>query len=174
MSLLSLTVRWIDSHFDLKVTVLHHHQFRGSHTAEHVKQANEEMLNTREIDRSVLFCGVMQEIHKKQWMIWWYQRWAASYKLQHASAGCTRGSAFFSITDTLPDTRKIVGHFRHLPQAYARLEDIQIDMKMPPKRLQQDVQVRWNSAHYMIQSIVEEKAAFSAFSMQLSTTFLLH
>ncbi len=50
-----------------------------------------------------------------------------------------------SVTDTLVNTRKIIGHFKHSPLACSRLEDIQIDLKMEVKRLQQDVQVRWNS-----------------------------
>ncbi len=50
-----------------------------------------------------------------------------------------------SVTDTLANTRKIIGHFKHSPLAYSRLEDIQIDLKMEVKRLQQDVQVRWSS-----------------------------
>ncbi|KAJ8380963.1 hypothetical protein SKAU_G00017410 [Synaphobranchus kaupii] len=69
-----------------------------------------------------------------------------------------------SITDTLANARKIVGHFKHSPQAYARLEDIQIDLKMPVKRLQQDVQVRWNSTHYMLQSLLEQKRSLSVYA----------
>ncbi|KAJ4932001.1 hypothetical protein JOQ06_017663 [Pogonophryne albipinna] len=45
-----------------------------------------------------------------------------------------------SVIDALATTRKIVGHFKHSPLAYSRLEDIQKDLKMDVKRLQQDVQ----------------------------------
>ncbi len=46
-----------------------------------------------------------------------------------------------SVTDTLTTARKIKGHFKHSPLACSRLEDIQIDLKMEVKHLQQDVQV---------------------------------
>lgn len=69
-----------------------------------------------------------------------------------------------SVTDTLANARKIIGHFKHSPLAYSRLEDIQIDLKMDVKRLQQDVQVRWNSSLYMLQSILEQKRALSVYA----------
>ncbi len=50
-----------------------------------------------------------------------------------------------SVTDTRANTRKIIGHVKHSPLACSHLEDIQTDLKMEVKRLQQDVQVRWNS-----------------------------
>ncbi len=50
-----------------------------------------------------------------------------------------------SVTDTLVNARKIIGHFRHSPLACSRLEDIQIDLKMEVKRIQQDVLCGWNS-----------------------------
>ncbi len=47
-----------------------------------------------------------------------------------------------SVTDTLANARKIIGHYKRSPLAYSHLEDIQIDLKMEVK---QDVQIRWNS-----------------------------
>ncbi|KAL0151126.1 hypothetical protein M9458_053639, partial [Cirrhinus mrigala] len=45
-----------------------------------------------------------------------------------------------SVTETLANARTTVGHFKHSPLAYSRLEDIQMDLNMDIKRLQQDVQ----------------------------------
>ncbi len=68
--------------------------------------------------------------------------------------------------------RQIVGHFKHSPLAYSRLQDIQLEMNMPPKRLQQDVKTRWNSTYFMIESLVEQKRALSAYTAdhELPTT----
>ncbi|XP_050953902.1 zinc finger BED domain-containing protein 4 [Labeo rohita] len=44
-----------------------------------------------------------------------------------------------------------------------RLEDIQKDLKMPTKRLQQDVATRWNSTFYMVESLLAQKRTISAY-----------
>ncbi|KAK0131372.1 Zinc finger BED domain-containing protein 4 [Merluccius polli] len=54
----------------------------------------------------------------------------------------------------LANARKTIGHFKHSPVAYAHLEDVQIEIKMPAKRLQQDVQNR--------QSVVSAETATAA------------
>lgn len=61
-----------------------------------------------------------------------------------------------SVTDTLDNVRKIVGHFKHFLHAYSHLEDIQMDLNMDVKCLQQDVQVRFLfsflfQSHYLFQ-----------------------
>lgn len=59
--------------------------------------------------------------------------------------------------------RKIVGHFKHSALAYSRLEDIQGQLNQPIKRLQQDVQTRWNSTYYMLQSLIEQKRVLGVY-----------
>lgn len=39
------------------------------------------------------------------------------------------------VSDVLANGRKIGGHFKHSPLAYSRLEDIQLELNMPPKHL---------------------------------------
>lgn len=62
--------------------------------------------------------------------------------------------------------RQVVGHFKHSPLAYSRLQDIHLEMNMQPKRLQQDVKTRWNSTYFMIESLIEQKRALSAYSAE--------
>lgn len=63
------------------------------------------------------------------------------------------------VADAVASRRQIVGHFKHSPLAYSRLQDIQLEMNMQPKRLQQDVKTRWNSTYFMIESLIEQKHA---------------
>ncbi|KAL1276283.1 hypothetical protein QQF64_035906 [Cirrhinus molitorella] len=102
-----------------------------------------------------------------------------------------------SVTETLANARKIVGHFKHSPLAYSRLEDIQMDLNMDIKRLQQwvgpkscgppgiefetnglqqDVQTRWNSSLYMLQSLLQQKRSLSVFAAErtLAATLTAH
>lgn len=67
-----------------------------------------------------------------------------------------------SVSDATASCRQIVGHFKHSPLAYSRLHDIQLQMQMQPKRLQQDVRTRWNSMYYMIESLLEQRRALGA------------
>ncbi|GAA6088508.1 zinc finger BED domain-containing protein 4-like [Tachysurus ichikawai] len=43
-----------------------------------------------------------------------------------------------SISDVIASARKIVGHFKHSPLAYSRLQDLQCEFQMPLKHLQQN------------------------------------
>ncbi|XP_057217508.1 zinc finger BED domain-containing protein 4-like [Triplophysa rosa] len=81
-----------------------------------------------------------------------------------------------SVTETLANARKIVGHFKHSPLAYSQLEDIQMDLNMDIKRPQQDVQTRWNSSLYMLQSLLQQKRALSVFAAErtLPATLTAH
>ena len=69
-----------------------------------------------------------------------------------------------NISDALAVGRRLVGHFKDSPLACSKLEDIQKELKMRVKKLQQDVPTRWNSTYYIMQSLVEQKRAKSAFA----------
>ncbi|XP_021170026.2 zinc finger BED domain-containing protein 4 [Fundulus heteroclitus] len=71
-----------------------------------------------------------------------------------------------SVTDAVTIGRKIVRHFKHSTLAYSRLEDIQLQLNQPTKRLQQDVQTRWNSTFYMLQSLIEQKRALGIYGSE--------
>ncbi len=117
-----------------------------SQTAERVKQANEGMLNSWGIEKQwvhVILQDNARNMKKAMDDMGVPSMHCVVHTLQlvmHEDLLSQR-----SVTDTLANARKIIGHFRHSPSAYSCLEDIQIDLKMEVKCLQQDVQVRWNS-----------------------------
>ncbi len=146
MSLLSFTAQRVDSSFNLQRATLHAQHFRGSHTAERVKQAMEGMLNSWGIEKQrvhVILWDNARNMQKAMDDVGIPSMCCVTHTLQlvvHEGLLSQR-----SVTDTLANTRKIIGHVKHSPLACSRLEDIQIDLKMEVKRLQQDVQVRWSS-----------------------------
>ena len=75
-----------------------------------------------------------------------------------------------AVSDALANGRKIVGHFKHSPKAYSSLEDLQIELNVTPKRLQQDVQTRWSSTKYMIDSLIHQKRPLHAYSSEENHT----
>ncbi len=150
MSLLSFTAQRVDSSFNLQRATLHAQYFRGSHTAERVKQAIEGMLNSWGIEKQQVHVILRDNARNMQ---------KAMDDMGVLSMRCVTHTlqlvmhegllSQHSVKDTLVSTRKITGHFKHSSLAYSCLEDIQIDLKIKRKkkvkRLQQDVQVRWSS-----------------------------
>ncbi|KAK7898583.1 hypothetical protein WMY93_019436 [Mugilogobius chulae] len=167
MSLLSLTAQLIDSSFVLRRATLHVREFRGSHTAERIQQSIENMLNNWGIDKERVHVILRDNAANMK---------KAMRDMGVRSLGCVAHSCQLcvqegllsqrSVTEILANARKIVGHFKHSPLAYSRLEDIQMDLHMDIKRLQQDVQTRWNSSLYMLQSLLEQKRALSVFAAE--------
>lgn len=167
MSLLSLTAHWIDSSFKLMTAVLHAREFRGSHTAEHVRQEIEEMIEGWKIEKQRVHVVLRDNASNMR---------KAMDEMGVRSLGCIAHTLHLivhegllsqrSVCDTLTIARKIVGHFKHSPLAYSRLEDIQVELKMPRKRLLQDVQVRWNSTLYMLQSLLDQKRPLSLYASE--------
>ncbi|XP_076594885.1 zinc finger BED domain-containing protein 4-like [Chaetodon auriga] len=86
--------------------------------------------------------------------------------MAHTLQLAVNGGALFqrSIADALAVGRRVVGHFKHSPLACSPLEDIQKELNVPVKKLQQDAPTRWNAAYYMMQSLVEQKRALSAYA----------
>ncbi|XP_051809829.1 zinc finger BED domain-containing protein 4-like [Acanthochromis polyacanthus] len=144
MSLLSLTAQWIDSTFVLHHATLHAQDFRGTHTAERIQEAMEKMLQNWGIEKERVHVILRDNAPNMR---------KAMKDMGVRSVGCVAHSCQLcvhegllsqrSVTETLANARKIVGHFKHSPLAYSRLEDIQMDLNMDVKRLQQDVQVRF-------------------------------
>ncbi|XP_039862989.1 zinc finger BED domain-containing protein 4-like [Simochromis diagramma] len=76
----------------------------------------------------------------------------------------------------LENSCKIVGHFKHSALASSRLKDIQLQVNQPARRLQQEVQTRWNSTFYMTQTLIEQKQALGIFVSEygLTDTLMAH
>lgn len=171
LSLLSLTAHWIDADFTLWRAVLHAREFRGSHTANAIMNAMEEMLRDWKVDKKKVHVVLRDNAANMR---------KAMDQLGVPSLGCFAHSLQLvvhegvlsqrAVSDALANGRKIVGHFKHSPKAYSSLEDLQIELNITPKRLQQDVQTRWSSTKYMIDSLIHQKRSLHAYSSEENNT----
>ncbi|XP_073715900.1 zinc finger BED domain-containing protein 4-like [Misgurnus anguillicaudatus] len=173
MSLLSLTAQWIDSSFVLRRATLHAQEFRGSHTAERIQQSMETMLNNWRIDKQRVHVILRDNAANMK---------KAMRDMGVPSLGCVAHSCQLcvhegllsqrSVTETLANARKIVGHFKHSPLAYSRLEDIQMDLNMDIKRLQHD----GTAASICCRAYCNKKRALSVFAAErtLPATLTAH
>ena len=166
VSMISLTAQWIDTEFNLVKTVLHSQEFTGSHTAQMIAGCFENMFETWKIPKTKVHTVVRDNARNMA---------KAMRDLNLPSFGCMAHSLQLAVNDgvlTQPSVdkavticRKIVGHFKHSVLAYSELEKIQIKAGEKVKRLQQDVQTRWNSTYLMMQSLVEQKHALAAYGV---------
>lgn len=163
-SMLSLTAQWIDSDFKLQNILLHSREFVGTHTAAAISDALSTMFDTWHIEKSnvhVIVRDNARNMLKAMEDSGLNSIPCMAHTLQLAvNEGLLSQRSISEITAI---GRKIVGHFKHSPLAYSRLQDLQIQFGMPPKRLQQDVATRWNSTYYMLQSLLEQKRVIAAY-----------
>lgn len=165
MSLLSLTAHWLDVHFVPQSAMLNATNFRGSHTSDAIATALKEMLDKWQIPLSRVHVFLRDNASNMK---------RAMDIMGVRSLGCVAHSMQLvvnegllsqrSVSDAFASGRHIVGHFKHSPLAYSRLQDIQLEMNMEPKRLLQDVRTRWNSTYFMIESLLEQKRVLSAYA----------
>ncbi|KAI2649262.1 Zinc finger BED domain-containing protein 4 [Labeo rohita] len=144
--------------------VLQANEFRGSHTGKSIAESIEGMLVKWNISKSRVHVILRDSASNMK---------KAMDEMGVSSLGCFAHSLQLvvhegllsqrSVSDALANCRKIIGHFKHSPLATMRLEDIQKDLKMPTKRLQQDVATRWNSTFYMVESLLAQKRTISAY-----------
>lgn len=157
MSLMSLTGQWLDKDFTLQRVVLHAKQLRGSHTGLAIASAIEGMLQTWSISKEsvhVVLRDNAKNMVKAMDDAGLPSLPCVAHTLQltvHEGLLAQR-----SVADAVVVGRRIVGHS---PLAYSLLEDIQLQLNQPIRRLQQDVQTRWNSTFYMVRSLLEQKRA---------------
>ncbi len=78
-----------------------------------------------------------------------------------------------SITDCISIRWKIVGHFKHSQVATSCLAELQTRLGMKLTRLQQDVPTQWNSAFYMLRSLLRQKQALAAYGVQYELPAIL-
>ena len=165
LSLLSLTAHWIGPNFTPKSAVLHAREFRGSHTANAISDAMGHMLRAWNIDKKKVHVILRDNAANMR---------KAMDQLEVASLGCFAHTlqlvvqhgllAQRAVSDAIANGRKIVTHFKHSPKAYSELEDVEEELNVEPKRLQQDVKTRWSSTKMMIDSLVHCKHALQSYA----------
>ena len=165
MSMLSLTAQWIEDDFTLQKVVLHTQECRGSHTGANIAAAFNTMFATWGIPKEHVHVILRDNARNMA---------RAALDGNIASLPCMAHTLQLAVnegvlaqpgvTSMLKLGRQIIGHFKHSTLAYTQLEDVQIELGMKIKRFQQDVQTRWNSTYYMMQSLLEQRRALAMYA----------
>lgn len=164
MSMLSLNAQFVDENFELHKVVLHSQDFSGSHTVEALAATFIDMFQTWGIPKEkvhVILRVNAKNMEKAMRDADLPSLPCMAHTLQLAVSEGVLSQRSFS--DVIASGRRIVSHFKHSQLAYSRLQSIQKQLGQPIKRLQQDVPTRWNSTLYMLQSLLEQRRALSAY-----------
>ncbi|QQP36332.1 Uncharacterized protein FKW44_021398, partial [Caligus rogercresseyi] len=155
-SMLSLTAQWR--------IVLQCQEFKGSHTAAAISSAFDSMFERWGIDRTKVH-AVLSDNARNMAKAMDDSDLRGIRCVAHTLQIAVNEGVLsqHSIVDIVATGRKIVGHFKHSPLAYSRLQTIQEQFGMYPKRFQQDVSTRWNSTFYMLQSLLAQKRTLATY-----------
>lgn len=167
LSLISLTAQWINEDFTSRRAVLHTKQLRGSLTNVAIASIFDDMLQSWGIPKSAVHV-VLQDNAKNMVKAMTEAGLPSLPCVAHTlQLAVNKGLlAQRSVADAVAVGRRIVGHFKHSALACSRLEDIQVELDQPIKRLQQDIMTRWNSTFYMLQSLIEQKRTLGIFASE--------
>ncbi|XP_060794798.1 zinc finger BED domain-containing protein 4-like [Neoarius graeffei] len=177
MSLLSLTVHFIDSDFVRHNIVLHCQDFTGTHSAAALVESFSGMFQSWGISREKIHSILTDNAKNMQKAMRGADFPGLPCMAHTLQLGVSDGIlSQRSILDITASGRCIVGHFKHSPLAYTRLEHFQRQLGQPIKKLRQDVPTRWNSTLYMLQSLLEQKLALASYAAEyeLPCTFTIH
>lgn len=160
--MLSLTAQWVNANFKLqKIVLVHSQEFRESHTAAAISDAFTRIFETWHIDRAKVHAVVSDNARNMAKAMEDSDLRGIRCMAHTLQIAVNEGMlSQRSITDIIATGRKIVGHFKHSPLAYSRLQSIQEQFGMPPKRFQQDVSTRWNS---MVEGLLAQKRVLAAY-----------
>ncbi len=161
------TAQWIEDSFEMRRVMLNAQECPGSHTGAAIASALESMFvqwnitkdmvhvvlrdNGRNMVKAIKDCGLNS-------------LGCIAHTLQLAVHEGVLSQ--HSISDCMAIGRRIVGHFKHSHLAMSRLGEIQTELGLSKKMLQQDTLTRWNSTFYMMSSLLVQKRALGAYGAE--------
>ena len=148
VSYMGVTAHWIDGSFAAQNKCLAVKPAPGSHTADFISSAVDNVLGEWTIDKTDLRvvtdsgANVKKAITQMPMLKW---RPCFAHTLQLVVNGGLASRDVSDLPKILTKARSIVGHFRRSPLATTQLEKAQQQLSLPPHKLLQDCPTRWNS-----------------------------
>ncbi len=165
-SYISYTAHYIDDAFVMRNMCLRVEYYPESHTGDHLACALTECLQNwipqHAIREAMIFVITDNAANMKAAL-----RQLPSYTHLTCFAHTlqltvtTAIKQFTGLVSLSAKARSIVSHFHHSPQETHRLQQAQLQLKLPVHKLKTEVATRWNSTFYMFRRLVEQKDAVS-------------
>ena len=168
-----MTAHWISADFEKVSAVLHVLTLEGSHTGVYICEKFKEMLSNWNINKEHVHLVLRDNASNME---------KAMRDADLNSYGCFAHTLQLvvkdgvisqrAVSDLLAVCRTIVGHFKRSTIAYDKLKAIQQRLDLPQHHLKQDEPTHWNTSLYMLESIIEQKVALAAYSVDGSIPLL--
>jgi len=170
-ALLGFTAHWVDANFQCRSAVLQAQELSERHFGEYitVKMLDDWKINLSQVHNVIRDNGSNMIKAMTEANLPSFGCFAHTLQLVVNDGILTQRG----VKDLLAVCRSIVGHFKHSSVAYHKLAQIQENSDLPKHTLKQDVSTRWNSAPYMVESILEQKMTLAAYAVENSIQQLI-
>ena len=159
---LGLSCHYLTQEFELVSVCLAVEHFTGRHTGVNIASGIRHILSDYAIDQSTVSAVIADNASNMDLALRvgeWRSRHCFGHTLQLAINDGLKMSP--GVQDMIKSAKAIVAFFHHSTKATEKLKELQVQLKLPGYKIITDCPTRWNSTYYMLQWLLEQKAAIT-------------
>ena len=161
-SYLGLSCHYLTHEFELVSVCLAVEHFSGRHTGVNIAAGIRHILSDYAIDQSAVSAVIADNASNMDLALRlgeWRSRHCFGHTLQLAINDGLKMS--LGVQDMIKSAKAIVAFFHRSTKATEKLKGLQVQLKLPANKIITDCPTRWNSTYYMLQRLLEQKAAIT-------------
>ena len=159
---LGLSCHYLTQEFELVSVCLAVEHFTGRHTGVNIASGIRHILSDYAIDQSTVSAVIADNASNMDLALRvgeWRSRHCFGHTLQLAINDGLKMSP--GVQDMIKSAKAIVAFFHRSTKATEKLKELQVQLKLPGYKIITDCPTRWNSTYYMLQRLLEQKAAIT-------------
>ena len=164
---LGLSCHYLTQGFELVSLCLAVEHFTGRHTGVNIASGIRHILSDYFIDQSTVSAVIVDNASNMDLALGvgeWRSRHCFGHTLQLAIGDGLKMSP--GVQDMIKSAKAIVAFFHHSTKATEKLKELQVQLKLPDYKIITDCPTRWNSTYYMLQRLLEQKAAITVMTAE--------
>lgn len=161
-SYLGLSCHYLTHEFELLSVCLAVEHSSGRHTSVNIAAGIRHILSDYAIDQSTVSAVIADNASNMDLALQlgeWRSRHCFSNTLQLAINDGLKMSP--GVQNMIKSAKAIVAFFHRSTKATEKLKELQVQLKLPANKIITDCPTRWNSTYYMLQRLLEQKAAIT-------------
>ena len=165
---LRLSCHYLPQEVELVSVCLAVEHFTGWHTGINIASGMRHILSDYAIDQSTVSAVIVDNasnVDLALWVVEWRSRHCFGHTFHLAINDGLKMSP--GVQDMIKSAKAIVAFFHRSTKATEKLKELQVQLKLPGYTVITDCPTRWNSTYYMLQWLMEQKAAITGCVVQL-------